>query len=420
VKRLLRVIWTILSSRALPPLVIGFFLVIYISIAFFSDETLTVLMAVTRRSIILAAVLGLLPLNSACRIVAEADRYLKRRRASSKAAVMPQPALYDEIVTLATPASFTELEGRLGAAGYSTRRSTNRLAAWRGVSLSLSRIVFLAGTFCLFSGILVSLTSRTVYRQAVIEGEPFPSPSGSGGKVERIIFGKSSGPILARDLVMHVVDEGSGKGSENFGVYPPSLFRGVFVYPRYLGIALTYNFSAPDFPGGFEKLVILPLYPPGREASVEIAGSPYRITMNLVKPDDGSDPYSTGQMAFRFKLLKEKNVLFTGIVPTGGKSALNGYRLAIPDARRMVLTDFIGDYGVLMIWTAGILFLVAAAVWLPVRLFLPRCEMLFMLEQETVRACSRAEGRERKHAGVFHEVLDFIESKRTGSQPYME
>jgi len=201
VKRLFRFIWTVLSSRALPPVVIGFFLVVYIGIAFFSNETLTVLMAITRRNFFLATVLALLPLNSACRILVEADRYLKRRQALADAASALQPALYDETVELSAPADLDSLAGRLGATGYRTRRSGYLLAAWRGVSLSPARIVFLAGTFCLFAGILVSLTSRTVYRQSVIEGEAFPTPSGNGGIVEQIFFGESSGPILAKELL---------------------------------------------------------------------------------------------------------------------------------------------------------------------------------------------------------------------------
>jgi hypothetical protein len=420
VKRLFRAIWTVLSSRALPPIVIGFFLIVYIGIAFFSDETLTLLMALTRRIIPLAAVLALLPLNSACRIVVEAGRYLKRRRALTSAAAVLQPALYDETVDLSAPPAFDHLAGRLGAAGYRTRKSGNLLAAWRGVSLSPSRIIFLAGTFCLFAGILVSLTSRTVYRQSVIEGEPFPAPSGNGGLVERIVFGKSAGPILARKLLIEVAEPGTGRGDLKFGVYPPTLFRGTFVYPRYLGVALSYRFTAPDLPGGLGQLAILPLYPPGREASVEIAGSPYRFTLSMVKPDDGSDPYTTGRMVFLFKLLKGKDVLLTGSVPRGGEFARDGYRLAVPDARRMVLTDFIGDYGVLMIWAAAMLFAIAATVWLPVRLFFPRREMLFTIEGDSSRACSRAEGRDRKHAGVFHEVLDVIEAKRSGGKSFTE
>ena len=97
-KRVLRAIWTIGSSRALPPLVLGFFLVVYIGIAFFTDETLIMLMAITRKSFFLTAVLALLPLNSMCRIVVEAGNYLKRRRALSDAAYAVPPALYDETV----------------------------------------------------------------------------------------------------------------------------------------------------------------------------------------------------------------------------------------------------------------------------------------------------------------------------------
>ena len=417
-KRLFRPIWKILSSRALPPVIFGFFLVVYIGIAFFSDETLTVLMAFTRGSFFLAAVLALLPLNCACRIVVEADRYRKRRRALTDALSGLQPSLYDETVDLTASSAFADLEVRIGKAGYRTRRSDNLLAAWRGVSLSPTRIVFLAGMFCLFSGIFISLLSRTVYRRPVIEGEAFQAPFGNGGVVERIIFGKSTGPVLAKDLVMEVAETGSGGRSEKFGVYPPSRFRGMFVYPRYLGIALFYRFSAPDLPGGYEKLDVLPLYPPGKEASTVITGSPYRITLTLVKPDDGSDPYITGQMDFLFKLLKGKDVLFSGNIARGGEFARNGYRLAFPDCRRMVITDFVGDYGVQLIWAAAVLLVIALLAWLPIRLFFSRREMLFRSEPDMVRASSRAEGGARKHAGAFHEALDRLEMKKNERPSY--
>lgn len=411
-KRLFRAIWTIVSSRALPPVIAGFFLVVYIGIAFFSDETLTVLMAFTRANFFLAAVLALLPLNCACRIVVEMESYRQRRRALSGAPSGLNPSLYDETVDLAASSAFADMEGRLGKAGYRTGRSANLLAAWRGVSLSPIRIVFLAGMFCLFTGVFISLMSRTVYRRPVIEGETFQAPLGAGGIVERIVFGKSSGPVLARDLVIEVAETGSGGGSEKFGVYPPSRFGGMFVYPRYLGIALFYRFSAPDLPGGFAKSDVLPLYPPGKEASTEITGSPYRITLSLVKPDDGSDPYITGRMDFLFKLLKGKDVLFSGSIARGGEFARDGYKLAFPDCRRMVITDFVQDYGVLLIWAAAALLAIALSVWLPVRLFFSRREMLFRSDQDMVRACSRAEGGARMHAGAFHEALDLLEMKK--------
>jgi hypothetical protein len=412
VKRLIRYFCKIVSSPALPPVIFGIFLIIYIGIAFLSEETLTVLMAITRRNFILVALLALLPLNCLSRIVVEVWRYRKMRRALSDAASVLQPSLYDETVDQKTPSAFPDLEVRLRSAGYRTIRSANHLSAWRGISLSPSRIIFLAGMFCLFSGILVSLETRTVYRQPVIEGESFQSPSGNGGIVQRIIFGKSSGPILSKDLLIEVAATGSRGGVDKFGVYPPSSFRGYFVYPRYLGIAILYRFSAPDLPVAYEKLEVLPLYPPGREASMEISGSPYRVILSLVKPDDGSDPYITGRMDFLFKLLKGSDVLYSGSMPGGGVFTQNGFRLQFTDCRRMVITDFIADYGVLLIWVASAFLVIAFSAWLPVRCFSPRREMIFRSEDDMVHAFSRAEGGARKHAGAFHEALDLLELKK--------
>jgi hypothetical protein len=125
-------------------------------------------------------------------------------------------------------------------------------------------------------------------------------------------------------------------------------------------------------------------------------------------------------MDFLFKLLKGKEVLFTGSIPRGGEFARNGYRLEFPDCRRMVITDFVSDYGVLLIWAAAILFAIAVITWLPIRLFFSRREMLFNSEQDMVRASSRAEGGERKHAGAFHEALDFLEMEKIERRSYAE
>jgi hypothetical protein len=79
----------------------------------------------------------------------------------------------------------------------------------------------------------------------------------------------------------------------------------------------------------------------------------------------------------------------------------------------MVITDFVSDYGVFLIWAASILLAIALSVWLPLRLLFPRREMLFRSEADIVRAFSRAEGGERKHAGAFHEALDLLEMKKS-------
>jgi hypothetical protein len=85
--------------------------------------------------------------------------------------------------------------------------------------------------------------------------------------------------------------------------------------------------------------------------------------------------------------------------------------LAFPDIRRLVVTDYIGDYGVLFIWASALFFVVAGCLWLPIRTFFPRRDMLFWYDYDITRACSRAEGGTRTHAGVFHEALDLIDAR---------
>ena len=120
----------------------------------------------------------------------------------------------------------------------------------------------------------------------------------------------------------------------------------------------------------------------------------------------------TGKITLQFKLLKGKDVLFTGSLPGGGEFVRDGYRLSIPDIRRLVVTDYIGDYGVYFIWAAALLFAAAFSLWLPIRLFCPRREMLFRYEPDVIRAWSRAEGGARRHAGVFHEALDLVDARK--------
>jgi hypothetical protein len=414
-KRMFRVLFAAGSSRAVTPVVIGFFFLLYVVIAFFTDETLITLMAFTRKSFILAGILALIPLSIALRIVRETLRQRAMRRALTGKSTDRTSELFDETVELPASPLTPELESRLVAAGYKTQRSENALAAWCGTSIFPARILFLAATFCLFTGILISITTRTAQRRMVIEGEPLPMPNGVGGSVDRIILANSSGPILSRTLTIEVAPSRSGYGKRSFGIYPPSLYGGSFVYPRYLGLALVLRFSAPDVPAGFEKICFLNCYPPGKEASEPIPGSPYRIVFSIPEPDTGSDRYisfMTGNISLQFKLLKDKEVVFTGSAPRGGEFVRDGYRLSFPDVRRLVVTDFIGDYGVLFIWWAVLFFGAAGALWLPICAIFPRREMLFRFDQGVMTAYTIAEGRARKHAGVFHEMLDMIDAQR--------
>lgn len=417
-KRLLQLLLAAGSSRALAPLVIGFFFLLYIGIAFFTDETLITLMAFTRNSRILAGVLALIPLNSALRLLQATLWYLNMRRIVNGKVTSFSPELFDESVELASTHPLRELEARLTAEGYTTLPSHNALSAWRGISIVPARILFLAASFCLFTGILISTATRTSHRQMVIEGEPLPAPTGIGGTVERITLASSTGSILARTLTIEVAPSGSGYGRSSFGLYPPSLYGGSFVYPRYLGLALMLRFSAPEMKTGYETSSFLNCYPPGKEDNVPIPGSPYRIVFSIQEPEAGSDRYTsymTGNIPLKFKLLKDTDVVFTGNAPAGGEFVRDGYRLAFPYLRRLVVTDYIGDYGVLFIWGAALLYAAAGCFWLPVRMFFPRREMLFRCEGDVTRGCSRAEGGVRKHAGVFHEMLDLIDAQRSNT-----
>jgi len=235
-KRLLQTLLAAGSSRAMPPVVIGLFFLLYIGIAFFTDETLITLMAFTRTSIILAALLALIPLNSLLRLLQETGRHLKIRRVLHGKNADSMAELFDETVTLPLPTgsasrspipeamavpaalSFAELEGRLVAEGYKTSRSENTLAAWRGASIFPARILFLVGTLCLFAGILISITTRTSQRQMVIEGEQLPTPEGTGGVVERITLANASGSILSRTLTMAIAPSNPGQGKRSFGL----------------------------------------------------------------------------------------------------------------------------------------------------------------------------------------------------------
>ena len=412
-RRALTAIWAVLSSRALPPLVCGVFLLTYIVIAFGTEDALIALMEVTRESLILSALLALIPLNSLCRMLTETDRYLKRRRlAAGEGAAAPE-GLYDEAVQVPASSALGELQSRLDGFGYRCRLTERVLAASRGVSLFPVRMLFFLASFCLFSGILISLTTRVSHRMNVIEGEPLPTAKGDGGMVEKISLKPATGAILDKILAIEVAPSAAGDGAKVFGLYPPSLYRGYFVYPRYLGVAPGVLFSAPDLPAPYANLSALNVYPPGKEDRLEIPRTPYQIIFSMSAPPDGSDPFMTGRVAMRFKLLKGKEMLFEGELPVGQEFVRDGYRLSIPECRRMVTTDFIQDYGVLLVWASSLLYLVAACLWLPVRLFCPRREMVFAAGREVVQGLSRAEGGRRKHAGVFHEALDLLELRRS-------
>lgn len=427
-KRLQRIAWAVIGSRATSPLVIGFFLLFYIGIAFITDDTLVYLMELTKKSLLLTVMLALLPLNRVARIFVESRDALRRRRMTSGDTGRDGSALFDEAVQVRLPSPavnqstgqgeggddvpvLEQLRKRLTDAGYTAARNGSRVSGARGITVQPARLLFLAGTFCLFAGILVSLTTRTTERLPLVEGEPLPGALGGGGMVERISLDPPTGAILSKNLKIRVDFAESGGGGKEFGIYPPAILRGYFVYPRYLGIAALVRVAGPDLPP-YEKHAILNIYPPGKEDRLEVPGTPYRLVFSMAEPGDGSDPFISGKIVFPFKLLKGEGEVVSGSVPLGGAESRGGYRIEVPDARRMVITDFVGDYGVLLIWGSAFLLVAAALVWFPVRLFFPRRQMLFVLDGETVHAYSRAEGGRRDHDGIFHELLDLLETGR--------
>jgi hypothetical protein len=414
VKRFLKVALAFLSSRILPPVVVGLFLLIYICIAFFTEDALTSLIALAGHSLLLALLFSLLPLNSACRLVKEALDFRRRRRALSGGDPAPDPALFDETVQVAAAAIPPELAQRLSSEGYRACQRDGSLVASRGWSSFPVRMLYLSGTFCLFLGILISVTTRVSMRGALVEGAPLPGAAGSG-MVDKIELTEGTGSILSKKLTM-VISDGSG-GAGSYGLYPPGRYQGAFLYPRYLGVGIRIQLAAPDLQGVHEKRAVLNLYPAGKEDAAEIPGTGYRCVVSLVAPEDGRDPYVTGRMVFNFKLLKGNEQKLGGRLPAGGEFTKDGFRLAFPDCRRLVITDFISDYGVHLIWASCLLFIAAGCLWLLLRILLPRRELLIIAGVGNLLACSRAEGRRRGHAEVFHELLDSLESGKSAGAP---
>lgn len=410
-KRLLTPLRAFFALRALTPLVMLGFLLLYIGIAFFNDEPLTTLLSLTRAMIPVSLLLAVIPLNCAVRLLVEAARFGKRRKLMQGGdAGSSLPELFDEAVTLPGNGNLAALQESLESFGYRTRLTGSALAAWRGISLSPARTLFLVAMFCLFTGILLSTTMRSSQRVAVIEGESFPLTPEGDNRVERITLHDKAGLILERALSVEVA--GKDGRSRMFGLYPPALYHGNFVYPRYLGIAPLVHFSAPDFQTGFETHYILMIYPPGKEDSADIPGTGYRVVFSMAQPEAGDEPFRSRRMTLLFKVLQGDALVSSGTLPLGGEFSSAGYRLSFADFRRVVATDLVRDYGVIPIWAAALVFVAALLFWLPVRLFYPRREMLFFAGADVINACSRAEGRRGQHGGIFHEALDLLAADR--------
>lgn len=406
--------WNLLASRALVPCVFGIFLFLYIMIAFRTEDALMALINVVSANILLIALFALIPLSRVFCLIREIIDYAARRRLMRGRETAVRTELFDETVKMTGDVHAYETAERwLADSGYTTRTGTDSLAAWRGITAFPARILFLAATFLLFSGILISLGGRESQRATIIEGEPLPDPNGGASDyiVQRITLEKSAGPFLGKTIGIVVAPAANSTAAKTFGLYPPARFRGSFVYPRYLGVGLHYRLLAPGLPGGYESRSVLSIYPPGKEDSRYIEGTPYRLVFSMMQPADGTEPYTTGRVTIQCKLLKEDTLLASGSAPVGGSFEEHGYRLEFPELRRVVITDYIRDAGVYLIWLSALLFIASFCTWLVVRTFFPLREMVFVFTGGEVCASSRSEGRSRNHDGLFHGLLDRLAEK---------
>ena len=405
----------ILCSRAVTPLVIGMFLLIYIAIAFTVEDALTTLIGIVSSSLLLIAGFALIPLNRALMLTKEIFEFITRWRLTRRGVGDQVPELFDETVSLPVdPDSYATTERRLVDAGYTIRRDSRVFAAWQGLSSFPSRGLFLAATVCLFCGILLSLGGRSAYRGNLIEGVPVPRGEGQapGDVVRRIALVSSSGSLLAKTLTIELAPEASGEAVQTFRLYPPSRYHGAFVYPRYVGVGVRYRILTPEIPQGTEVSSVLNIHPPGKEEASEVPGTPYRLIFSLEDTADGSDPFTTGSFKVQCKLMRGNSLLLQGTAAAGAAVTKDGYRLDILEVRRAVVTDFIDDSGVYLVWLSALLFVLSFVLWLLVRTAAPLREMVFVSEGNEIAASSRAEGRVRQHSELFHELLDRLSKVR--------
>lgn len=396
----------LLASRRITPLVLALFMALYIGVAFGSDEALTTLIALTQGSLALRCLLLLIVLNVSARLAVETLNFIGRGRALRGAGAV-RPGMFEEEFA----AGGGDLAGAakwLESAGYRLHQSEGAVGASRGVTLFPARLLFLIGVLLLSLGIFLSLSMRKSARDSVVEGQPLPAQLHTAGRVEAIELRElHDAPLLARDLAIKVSD-GAG-GVSNFGLYPPGKVSGYFLYPRFLGVAPLVQLSAPDLPQVADYYLLM-LYPPGREDSVEIAGTPYKIMFRLLENPD-SDPFISGAFRFGFKILKSGQPVADGILPMGGSFSGKGMTLALPEVKRLVSADFVFDPGVSLLWLALLLLPFSFFVYLPLRLLNPRREILLTVNAGRIVAYCRAEGRKTEHAGVFHEVLDLLDKE---------
>lgn len=405
-KRIPMAFMSLLSHRLLSPAVCALFLLLYIGIAFFTDEALVTMVDIVGHNPLALGLLALVVVNALLSMIAD----IRDWRIAGKIAAGLHPAalssMRHESIAVAARLDTGETARILGAAGYRVTVREGFVAARRGWSQLCPRLLWRLTVCLLFAGVALSLSSRQSQRVPVIEGEVLQLEGGVQRTVEQITLEDAPGHwFLQHRLAIALA--GADNQRDVYGIYPPGLLGSSFLYPRYLALAPLLRITEPGI-GVSEGFQLIMLYPPGREDTVKLSGD-YLLKLVIPVREGLADPFVSGRFDLHVRLLKGDQLLFEGDVPFGGRFDSGGFVVELLDARRYVVTDFVRDYGVLCIWIACAAAMMAFALYLPLHFVWPRREMQFSADGEgRVKAWCRSEGRTRRHEALFHDLLDRI------------
>lgn len=406
-KLILRALISLLSHRLLLPVVCGLFLLLYIGIAFFTDEALVTLVQLIGHNPLALGLLALVATNQGVLMVID----IRNSRSAGKFASGQLSSGVDGIcqvsITVTGRLDASEATRILRAEGYRVTMGEGFVAARRGLSLLCPRLLWRFSVCLLFAGVGLSLSLRQSERLPVIEGELLELPGTAPRSVERIELEDAPKHwFLQRKLAITMAAPGGGR--DNYGIYPPGLFGSRFLYPRYLAVAPELRIAEPGI-GVSEGFQLIMLYPPGREDTVTLSGD-YRLKLAIPPREGMTDPFVSGRFDLLVKVLKGDQLLFEGSVPFGGRFEAGGFAVELLDSRRYVVTDFVRDYGVPFIWMACLAALLAVTIYLPIRLFGPYRFMVFAVAADSAQVVAgcNSEGGRRKNEALFYDLLDNI------------
>jgi hypothetical protein len=403
-----RRIVSLLSHRLLLPAAGLVCLFSYIAVAFFADEALVTLVQLVSHNPFALGLLGLVVGNILLGMITALDSYRLTRSAVTGNQSGVVENAFSQSLTVNGRLDTGEIGRILAGAGYRVTRRDGFIAGVRGISLICPRLLWRLSLVLLFAGLALSFATRTTLRLPVIEGETLPVEGMAQRQVARIVLEDTPGHwFLQRRLAITTIDAGGGQST--FGIYPPGMLAGRFLYPRYPGIAPLLRFSIPKAGEIVEGYQLIMLYPPGREDRVELPDG-YRAQVAILQHDGMADPFVSGRFDLHVKLLHGDALVAEGDLPFGGRFEAKGFSVSLLDAKRFVVTDIVRDYGVLSIWLAIVAALAAFLLYLPLRLFWPQRLLVFTAAAGTgqIFAGCRYEGKKRQHLAIYHDLLDRI------------